>query len=215
MDKKVILIHGYSKTKKDMLVLKKNLEKLGYECFLANLPLTFKEIEFGTDVFKRELEKLIIDLTEDEKINLVGHSTGGLVIRTFLSNTNLINRIGRCVLISTPNNGSKLADITDKIPFRILANIFKTLKSLQTNNVKNMKLKNIENIDIGAIAGNKSNLFLGRFLKGENDGRIEVNSVIYDGLKDIIMLPYGHKEIHYKLETARLVDKFLKTGKFK
>src|SRR5690554_3857812 len=110
MKQKVILIHGYFRTQRDMMDLKKNLEKLGYEGILVDLPLTFNNIEYATSVFEGKIEGIINSLQEDEKISLVGHSTGGLVIRLFLSNTKHIEKIHRCVLIATPNEGSQLAD---------------------------------------------------------------------------------------------------------
>jgi hypothetical protein len=38
--------------------------------------------------------------------------------------------------------------------------------------------------------------------------------VKFDGLKDFVELPYGHKDIHYQLETVELIDAFLKNGRF-
>ncbi|MBF8983411.1 alpha/beta fold hydrolase [Lutibacter sp. B2] len=214
MKKKVILVHGFNKNKKDMFILKKNLEKIGYECILIDLPLTFKEIEYCTSIFEEKIEEIICSLKENEKISLVGHSTGGLIIRHFLSNTKYTDQINRCVLISTPNKGSQLADIASKLS-NLFTNMFKTLKSLQSENIENLKLKHVESIEIGAVAGNKSNLLLGKLLKTENDGRVQVNSVKYKELKDFIVVSYGHKEIHHKYEIAELVSAFLENGHFK
>ncbi|WFD09709.1 alpha/beta fold hydrolase [Tepidibacter hydrothermalis] len=213
MRQKIILIHGYNKKSKDMKVLKKNLEAKGYEGILVDLPLTFKEIEHSTSILESIISKVIKDIKEDEKIHLVGHSTGGLIIRHLLTTTKYLDKIGKCVLIATPNNGSELADIAGST-LKIATKILKTLKSLQSENVKSLKLKDDHGIEIAAIAGNKQNLFLGRFLTGENDGRVRINSVKFDGLKDFISLPYGHKDIHYQFKTAELIDSFLKNGKF-
>ncbi|WP_099191796.1 alpha/beta fold hydrolase [Tepidibacter mesophilus] len=213
MDNKIILIHGYNKKSKDMKVLKKNLETKGYECILVDLPLTFKEIEHSTNILESIICEIIKDIEEDEKIHLVGHSTGGLIIRHLLTITKYLDKIGKCVLIATPNNGSELADIAGST-IKIATYIFKTLKSLQSENVKTLKLKDNHGIEVGAIAGNKQNLFLGRFLTGENDGRVTINSVKFDGLKDFVDLPYGHKDIHYQFKTSELIDSFFRNGKF-
>lgn len=213
MNKKIILVHGYYKNSKDMLALKKNLEGLGNEITLVDLPLTFEDIVHATSIFQRIIGKIINDLEKGEKISLVGHSTGGLVIRLFLSNTKHIDKINRCVLIATPNKGSQLAEIAWKLA-PAFTNKFKTLKSLNRGNIESLKLKHMDNIEIGAIAGNKCNSFLGKLLKNENDGRVQVNSAIYEGVKDSIVLPCGHKEIHHRLETAKLIDSFLKQGRF-
>lgn len=213
MKQKIILIHGYNKKSKDMKVLKKNLETKGYEGILVDLPLTFKEIEHSTNILESIISEMIKNIGGDEKIHLVGHSTGGLIIRHLLTTTKYLDKIGKCVLIATPNNGSELADIVSD-NLKIATKILKTLKSIQSENVKTLKFKDDHGVEIAAIAGNKQNLFLGRFLTGENDGRVTINSVKFDGLKDFKALPYGHKDIHYQFETAKLIDSFFRNGKF-
>ena len=214
MRKKVVLVHGYNKNQRDMLQLKHQLESLGYQGILVNLPLTYQTIEHCSMVFETKIATIISGLGRDEKLCFVGHSTGGLIIRHFLANTNYTHRIDRSVLIATPNQGSQLAYFAAKLP-RFVTNIYKTLNSLHPDNVRNLKLNNPETLEIGAIAGSKSDLFLGKLIQQENDGRVEVSSVHYRGLKDFIVIPYGHKEIHQQLVTAELVDSFLRTGRFK
>lgn len=213
-DIKVVLVHGFNKNSKDMRPLKQNLNSLGYDCFSPDLQLSFKEIEFSSFMLEGILEEMIkFNLEKNEKIHLVGHSTGGLVIRKLISETNYADKIGRCVLIASPNKGSKLADIAGKI--KPYVEVFKTLKSLKYENMEKLNIKNCLDIEMAAIAGNKNNLLLGKLIDEVNDGRVELNSVYDSNLKDFLVLPYGHKEIHHKVETARWVDTFLKTGKFK
>ncbi|MCK8815785.1 putative lipase [Natroniella sulfidigena] len=212
MAEKVILVHGYNKDQSDMLSLKNNLEKEGYQGFLVDLPLRFEEIRDATEVFATEVKKIIDSLEEGERINFVGHSTGGLVIRHYLAKSKLNFNLGRVVLIATPNQGSDLAEIASTIkPF---TDVFKTLDSLQSKKVKELNLSSAKEVEIGAIAGNKNNLLLGQLLEGANDGRVRVDSVKYNGLSDFVVLPYDHKEIHHKSKTAKLVDYFLRIGEF-
>lgn len=213
MTKISILVHGYNKNKKDMYVLSKNLEKLSHKCILVDLPLTYNDIDYAYSMFEKAINNIIGKLEADEKINLIGHSTGGLIIRMLLLNTKYIDRVNSCVLIATPNNGSQLADIASRY-FDFFTNTYKTLKALRTEYVKNIEFIKSDVVSVGAIAGNKNNLLIGKFLKEESDGRINVSSVYYEGLSDFIILPYGHKEIHYKWETAKLVDDFIENGQF-
>lgn len=210
--RKIILIHGYNKTAKDMLDLKENLELFGYKVLLVNLPLTINNLDESIKIFTNKIDNEINKLSEGEKIHLVGHSTGGIIIRIYLSMTCDKTKIDRCVLISTPNKGSKLADIASNLSKEFI-DFFKIVKELQTENIKRRNIENIKDIEIGAIAGN-SHLVLSSFLKGENDGRVEVDSVKYRGLKDFTIVPYNHKVIHHRYETAKLVDNFIKTGEF-
>ncbi|MCS7464920.1 hypothetical protein N0M98_33090 [Paenibacillus doosanensis] len=143
----------------------------------------------------------------------IGHSSGGLVIRKFLSDTRYLDYVHKCVLIATPNRGTRLASYADQVS-KTSTRIFKTLQSLHPEYIDSLNLKET-GIEIGAIAGNRNNLLLGKLLNDDNDGRVEVSSVYYDGLTDFTILPYGHKEIHYQKETAELVVHFIKKGTFK
>ena len=213
MNEKVILVHGYLRTYRDMVDLKGNLEKLGYGIILVDLPLTFSNIERAANIFEKKVNQVINNLEIGEKINLVGHSTGGLIIRLFLSNTLYIDKIHRCVLVATPNKGCQLADIASEV-FKTFTRISKTLKSLKCDEVEKLKLTNEKQADIGVIAGNKSNLFLGKLLGSCNDGRIEIDSALYENAKDYIILPLNHKEIHRDLQVAKYIDRFLQYGNF-
>jgi predicted alpha/beta hydrolase family esterase len=213
MKQKVVLVHGYFKNEKDMFALKSELEKAAFEVITINLPLTFKKLKSTLPLFKREIEKIILESDAAEKINFVGHSTGCLLIRRFLAVTEDKDRIGRIVLIAAPNKGSKLAAFARKY-FKPLTEVFKTLSSIESDNVKSLELAAAEDFEMAAIAGNNCNLFLGRLLRKENDGRIQVESVEIPKLKEFVVLPYGHKDIHYQEQTANLVANFLEFGNF-
>lgn len=207
---KVILIHGFHRSPCDMRTLKNNLQLLGYECYAPKFPLTFNE--FDQSVSQLENFFATLPLEKGEKVHLVGHSTGGLLIRKFLEETKFIDRIGRAVLIACPNHGSRFVDIIHQ--FKFWTKIYKTLHSLRTDYVKQLKLMENYPIEIAAIAGTKNSIILRNIINEENDGRIEVSSVYFSGLTDFATLPYGHKEIHHKIETVQLVDHFLRMGKF-
>jgi pimeloyl-ACP methyl ester carboxylesterase len=213
MKKNVILVHGYFKTEKDMYVLKSNLENYSFKVHTIDLPLTFKTTKNTMPIFQREFNQIADNLAAGEKIDLVGHSTGGILIRQFLILTEYPEKIGRVVLIAAPNRGSKLATMTKKY-FKPFINIFKTLKSIEIENLNNLSLADGSNFEIAAIAGNNNSLLLAKLLNKANDGRIRVESVKFSGLKDFIILPYGHKDIHYQEQTARLVVNFLNSGNF-
>nr|WP_268812452.1 alpha/beta hydrolase [Heyndrickxia ginsengihumi] len=206
-------MHGFNKTSKDMWTLENNLKQFGYECFSPDFELTYKEIEHSTAVLEEILEEMdTFHLKTDEKVHLIGHSTGGLVIRKLIANSKYVHKIGRCVLIASPNKGSRLANIAGNI--KPYVEIYKTLKSLRYESVAKLNHNDETDIEMAAIAGNHNNLLLGKLIGGVNDGRVEVESVYLPHLKDFMILPYGHKDIHHQPETARWVDAFLRTGKF-
>jgi pimeloyl-ACP methyl ester carboxylesterase len=210
---KVILIHGFSKNPKDMKPLERHLELMGYNCIIPNLPLTFKEFDYSALVLEDMIDEVIKDnWKQEDKIHLVGHSTGGLVIRKLISQTKHTSKIGRCVLVATPNKGSKLANIATH--FKPVGAIYRTLRSLNYEYIEQSTFTQVHEIEIAAIGGNKNNLLLGNLIGDVNDGRVELRSVYYPELTDFIILPYGHNEIHHQAVTAKWIDSFLQTGKF-
>jgi len=208
----VLLVHGFNNDESDMFPLKHHLQSWGYEAVTINLPLRFSALEDCIILFEKKFHQQLYDFIDCEKIHLVGYSMGGLVVRSFLAH-NTVPKLGRCVLIATPNRGTKLADISDKW-LKPLGHIYKPIKSLRTNRLDIGEPINTPKPEIGVIAGNASKHLLGIFLSRENDGRVEVESAKYQTMSDFVIRPYGHKEIHHQLEVAELVDFFLKTGKF-
>ncbi|WP_188207486.1 alpha/beta fold hydrolase [Alkalibacillus aidingensis] len=210
---KAVLIHGFFRKDKDMIPLAEYLQKKGYDCFTPDLPLTFNEFDLTVSLVEDVLEGIVKSgIAPGEKIHFIGHSTGGLVIRKLIADTKYKDHIGRCVLIGTPNRGSQIADLASKV--RGYVTVFKTVRSLSTDYLENVDFSHDTGIEIGAIAGNRSNIAADKLIKGENDGYVEVDSVYYPGLKDFKVLHLGHKELHHSEVTAGCVDRFLRSGKF-
>ncbi len=209
----VVLVHGYNHDSRDMRVLAGFLEESGYHTVKVDLPLTFQHVEDSAKLFASTVEEILSGIPEDQTIFMVGHSTGGLVIRYFLSHHPQSSRVGRAVLIATPNQGSSLAELAGEIS-DLLVETFATLNSLRPENISKLGLIDPQHTQVGAIAGNKGNLVIGQLLEKENDGRVEVHSVFYPGLDAFTVVPYNHHEIHYKIETANLVIRFFETGSF-
>jgi hypothetical protein len=73
-----------------------------------------------------------------------------------------------------------------------------------------------KNIEIGLIIGNNNNAIFGKlFLSTESDGRVEIFSALSKDAKDIIILLYGHNEIHHEETTLNMIIDFLMNGVFK
>ncbi len=204
----VVLVHGFFRTRRDMAFLENFFQSRGYDVFASTLPTTFGSLEKCT----AKLEQKISGIQERyDRIHFVGHSMGGLIIRLFLSR-NRIENIGRCVLIATPNRGTELVNTIAW--FTPLTYLIQPLRAFRTDGVSIQPPLNSSSTEIGVIAGNGDGLILGRFMWKENDGRVPVDSVPFTGVKDFLVLPYNHDEIHHRGETAEYILMFLKEGTF-
>lgn len=198
----------FFRTRRDMAFLEDFFQSRGYDVFAPTLPTTFGSLEKCT----AKLEQKFSGIQERyDRIHFVGHSMGGLIIRLFLSR-NRIENIGRCVMIATPNRGSELVNAIAW--FTPLTFLMRPLRAFRTDGVSVQPLVNNPSTEIGAIAGNGDGLLFGRFMRKENDGRVPVDSVPFTGVKDFLVLPYNHHEIHHRCETAGYTLMFLKEGTF-
>ncbi|MFT5647766.1 MAG: hypothetical protein ACI976_002460 [Aureispira sp.] len=99
-------------------------------------------------------------------------------------------KLGRCVFIGTPNQGTRLADIGLKIP--LMASILKPIKALHSKALAIDLPQNEPIPDIGILAGLNHRLITGCFLEKRNDGRVEVAATKLEPslMKDFMVLNY-------------------------
>lgn len=206
----IVFLHGFMRTGHNMAFLSRHFSDAGYRTLSPSLPLYIKSLDECTSVFEKYFVR---EAGNYGIVHFIGHSMGGLVIRNFLSRNKIINP-GRCVLIGTPNKGSDLVGIVEKYASPVM-NIIKPYLALRPGGPNIPLPINTPSPEIGLIAGNRNNLLLSRLIKRDNDGRVAVEAVPYDGMKDFTILPYNHDEIHHKKETVCLIMNFIKTGYFK
>ena len=109
----VILIHGYLE---DASVWNKWVDLLKKDG-LSAYPITFKQSDdkCGSSAeHAKELSKIIGQIKEESgqnKVNIVGHSKGGLDARVYLANNT--KDVTNLIMIGTPNAGSPLAESSE------------------------------------------------------------------------------------------------------
>src|SRR5687768_14733491 len=110
----VLLIHGYME---DASVWNKWIDLLKKDGISAVYPITFKQSDdkCGSAAdHAKELSNIIGQIkkeTEQIKVNIIGHSKGGLDARVYLANNT--NDVANLIMIGTPNAGSPLAELSN------------------------------------------------------------------------------------------------------
>jgi triacylglycerol esterase/lipase EstA (alpha/beta hydrolase family) len=202
-----ILVHGFLQTKSDMRFLSDGLQSAGFNTMVASLPTTICSVKTCATLLNADISEKI---REYGKVNFVGHSMGGLIIRKYIQEYNPDN-IGRCIFIATPHLGSEIADAASNIPFvNALMKSLEDLKSSKTNKY----LLNKERIEIGLIVGKHNNIIGELFLTGSGDCMVEITSALSEDAKEIRQLEYTHYRIHHSTKAVELVKTFILTGSF-
>ncbi len=205
----VFLVHGYFRTGRDMHPLRDLLKNLGWRTRVVTVPSFFGTL----DDCVRTLERAVAaEATGASRLHFVGHSFGGLVIRAYLAQREIPNP-GRVVLIGTPNRGAGLADLGACLCPPI-TRVLKPLRALVSSAPPILPPRNDPPPEVGIIASDNPRLLSGLFIRGASDGRVELASTPLPGMADYTVVHYVHTKMHKRPETAALVDRFLRTGKF-
>jgi triacylglycerol lipase len=185
----VLLIHGYAE---DAAIWKKwedMLRKDGIQFFTV----TFKDSDDKCGSAKqhaKELEKIVKDIKQQsgaQKLNIVGHSKGGLDARVFLDITDTKD-VANLIMIGTPNAGSPAAETNDAcapavFDLRPGANATKAVMNPNTKYY--------------TIAGDWMPLTQGNLMiRGNDDGLVPVESVeSQEYFQSLGQTEHGHAEL--------------------
>ncbi|MBI4447539.1 alpha/beta fold hydrolase [Candidatus Woesearchaeota archaeon] len=102
----VVLLHGYLQNRGVMLPLETKLRSEGFGCVHRLNYDFFRGVEETAGYINKEL-KIILSATRDKKVDLVGHSLGGLV--ALYTSLAFPEKVDRCVMLGSPNHGTWLA----------------------------------------------------------------------------------------------------------
>jgi triacylglycerol lipase len=108
----VVLVHGLGARSTYGPVqyfygLPRLLEKAGNRVFVPRLT-AWHSIEHRAEQLKEQLEH---EFPEGEKLNLIGHSMGGLDARYLASRMEFSDRVATVTTVGTPNHGSTMGDV--------------------------------------------------------------------------------------------------------
>jgi len=147
------------------------------------------------------------------KVYFVTHSLGGILVRAYVKTYPPVN-LGRVVMLAPPNRGSELIDIfRERWWFREFFGPIRHQLGTDSNSVPNTL--GPVNFELGVITGNRSiNLIGSALIPGPNDGTVSVARAKVEGMRDFLVVPYGHTFIMMRKVVAEQTLQFLRTGHF-
>jgi pimeloyl-ACP methyl ester carboxylesterase len=148
-------------------------------------------------------------------IHFVGHSMGGLLARAYLAKYRP-KRLGRVVMLGTPNGGSEIADRLKNVrAYRAWFGPAGQQLVTKRDAALGAILPPVD-YPVGIIAGNRSiypisSTFL---LPKPNDGRVSVENTGLDGMADHIVIGASHSWLVRKALAIEQTIVFLRDGRF-
>jgi len=183
------------------------LETHGATIFYGNQD-SWGSVHDNAFVLKQTIEKILLE-TGADKVNIIGHSKGGIDARYMISSLGMGEKVASLTTIASPHHGSKALDVLNKFPkflirisgffvntwFRILGDKHPDFLSTVTLlNTANMEVFNVDNPDkedtyyqsFGFMMKRSCSdmlMFLMHFIikiiDGDNDGIVSVNSSMW------------------------------------
>jgi len=208
----VVLLHGIAGRSLMMRPLEKKLQRAGF----ATLNIDYESRKKPLELLAEDIRPAIAEFAAhlDGSVHFVTHSMGGLLARVLIDRHRPA-RLGRVVMLGTPNGGSEIADRLQNVG---LYRSYFGPAGLQLVTTKDVTLASLPPADyeIGVIAGNRfldpiGALFL---LPWPNDGRVSVESCKLAEMADYTTVKASHMGLLVHPTSSRQTIAFLRDGQF-
>lgn len=216
--KVVIALHGLIRTAGSLRKVCGYLhEQAGYTAIAMNYSSTRTEVAQHA----RALKSIIDHLEGVDRIDLVSHSLGSLVIRHYLSDTTdpATNRQGdpriqRIVMYAPPNQGAELAEKLGRNQvFKMVFGVAGTQLARAWPELE--KHLAIPQCEFGVIAGGRGDdRGWNPLLTGDDDGVVSVATTRLPGAADSLVLPASHTFIMSNSQVLECTRRFFEHGYF-
>ncbi|AWL91110.1 MULTISPECIES: alpha/beta fold hydrolase [Bradyrhizobium] len=204
----VVLLHGIARTSASLRKLERALQASGFATLNIDYPSRKKAIAALAD----DIHPAISGFAErDAPLHFVAHSMGGLVARAYIAKHRPA-RLGRVVMLGTPNSGSEVADL---LSGSRLYRTFYGPAGLELTTA----IRALPTVDypVGVIAGNRfidpvAGLLV---LPKPNDGRVSVQSAMLAGMTDHVVAKASHTGLPRHAAAIEQTIAFLRDGRFR
>lgn len=209
----VVLLHGIARTPRSFRRMQQALDVAGF----ATLNLGYPSRRKPLDALAAEIHPAVARFVAgvDGPIHFVAHSMGGLLTRVYLAKYPL-QRLGRVVMLGTPNGGSEVAD---RLKSFVLYRAYFGPAGQQLTTVRDdateVLLPAID-YPVGIIAGNRSiDPISASLLPKPNDGKVSVKNTRLAGMADHIVVGAAHPWLMRHGPAIEQTIAFLRDGRFR
>jgi pimeloyl-ACP methyl ester carboxylesterase len=208
----VVLLHGISRTSRSLRKMQAAIEASGLATLNVGYASRRKTLQALAEDIHPAIERFV-DRTEG-LIHFVGHSMGGLLARAYLARYRP-RRLGRVVMLGTPNGGSEIADrLKEFLPYRTWFGPAGQQLGTQRDATLGAMLPPVD-YPVGIIAGNRSVYPLtSMLLPKPHDGRVSVENTKLEGMADHIVIGAAHPWLPRNALAIEQTIAFLRDGNF-
>jgi len=211
----VVLLHGLVRHAESMQKMSRALSLAGYRVCNIDYPSRY----FGVKILASQYVLPQIQECQKEnsgRLHFVTHSMGGIIVRAL--NQSLAemvgdDKLGRLVMLSPPNQGSELADLTED---SWLSNQINgpTVRELgtQQNSLPNQLSE--PTMRFGIIAAKGSNSLMSLLIPGDDDGKVSLKRMRLQSMQDFIEVSSTHSFMMQNWEVIEQTLHFLVHGNF-
>jgi len=204
MNRKVILVHGLWYGRLGLTLLRRRLNRAGFDCHGFSYPTMRRPLAANARSLYEFARRF-----DDGPLDFVGHSLGGLVILRMLDEFGGLPP-GRVVLLGSPVRGSAVAGEAADLPLiRPLVGRAKTALEYGFRAAPADR-------ETGTVMGT-GHVGVGRLfrnLKTPSDGVVAVEECRLQGVTDELILPVTHTGLVTSRQVAEAVARFLESGRF-
>lgn len=209
----VVLLHGIARTSRSFHKMQRALAAAGFATLNLDYPSRRKPLALLAADIHPAITQFIGGI--DGPIHFVAHSMGGLLTRVYLA-TYSMPRLGRVVMLGTPNGGSEVADsLKDFALYRAYFGPAGQQLTTARNRATEALLPAID-YPVGIIAGSRSiDPISSALLPKPNDGRVSVQNTGLAGMADHIVVGTAHPWLMRHAPAIEQTIAFLRDGRFR
>jgi pimeloyl-ACP methyl ester carboxylesterase len=208
----VVLLHGISRTFRSFRKMQRAIEAAGFATLNIDYPSRRKSLEALADDIHPAIERFAEGT--GGPLHFVCHSMGGLLARIYLARYRPA-RLGRVVMLGTPNGGSEMADrLKEFLPYRAWFGPAGQQLGTVRDDTLDAMLPRID-YPVGVIAGNRStDPLASAWLPKPHDGRVSVEGTKLAGMADHIVVGASHPWLPRSAPAIEQTIAFLRDGRF-